>query len=85
MHVACVVVASLSACSLVGAQASIDVGNPLTDPRCNPVGDTQAALGLQQDVNSNVWKIINPCILLLTLVLLRCLVYVALRMKTSRV
>ena len=69
----------------VGAQASIDVGNPMTDPRCMAISDTQSALGLQQNVNSKVWKIINPCILILTLVLLRCLVYIALRKKTSRV
>lgn len=67
------------------AQASIDVDNPMTDPRCMPISDTQSALGLQQNVNSKVWKIINPCILILTLVLLRCLVYIALRKKTSRV
>ena len=71
--------------SVVGAQASIDVSNPQTDPRCTPVSNTQSALGLQQGVNSQVWKIINPCILILTLVVLRGLVYFALRKKTSRV
>ncbi|KAL3132535.1 hypothetical protein ABBQ32_009078 [Trebouxia sp. C0010 RCD-2024] len=68
-----------------GAQASIDVDNPRTDPRCTPVSNTQSALGLQQGVNSQVWKIINPCILILTLFVLRALVYIALRKKTSRV
>lgn len=82
---ACTIAASLSLCSVAGAQASIDVSNPQTDPRCMPISDTQSALGLQQDVNSYVWKIINPCILILTLFLLRGLVYVALRKKTSRV
>lgn len=68
-----------------GAEASIDVSDPQTDPRCTPVSNIQSALGLQQGVNSKVWKIINPCILIFTLVLLRVLVYVALRRKTSRV
>lgn len=79
------VFASYLLCAVVGAQASIDVSNPQTDPRCMPISDTQSALGLQQAVNSQVWKIINPCILILTLVLLRVLVYIALRKKTSHV
>ena len=82
---ACNVCYGLSLFSVVGAQASIDVSNPQTDPRCMPISDIQSALGLQQGVNSRVWKIINPCILILTLVLLRGLVYIALRKKTSRV
>lgn len=49
------------------------------------VPDVQSALGLQQGVNSKAWTIINPCILLLTLVGLRVLVYIALRHKTARV
>ncbi len=72
-------------CSLAGAAASIDVSNPQTDPRCVLVTNVQSALGLQQGVDSKTWKIINPCILIFTLVLLRVLVYVALRRKTSRV
>ncbi|KAL0032350.1 hypothetical protein WJX79_006390 [Trebouxia sp. C0005] len=67
------------------AAASIDVSNPQTDPRCVLVTNIQSALGLQQGVDSKTWKIINPCILIFTLVLLRVLVYVALRRKTSRV
>lgn len=72
-------------CGIVGAASSIDVSDPQNDPRCMLVPDVQSALGLQQGVNSRVWKIINPCILLLTLVGLRVLVYMALRHKTSRV
>ncbi|DBA96531.1 TPA: hypothetical protein ACH3X1_015407 [Trebouxia sp. C0004] len=67
------------------AAASIDVSHPQTDPRCVLVTNVQSALGLQQGVDSKTWKIINPCILIFTLVLLRVLVYVALRHKTSRV
>ena len=68
-----------------GATSSIDVSNPESDPRCQMVTDVQSALGLQQGVDSHVWKIINPCILILTLVGLRLLVYVALRHKTAAV
>ena len=61
----------------------MDVPHPQGDPRCQPVADLQAVLGLPQNPNAEAWVIIDACVLLAWLVFYRVLVYVALRWKTA--
>ena len=61
----------------------MDAPNPATNPICTPVTSIQQSLGLLQDPNSKVWLVLNPCILIFMLVLLRVLTFYALKWKTS--
>ena len=66
---------------------SFDAPNPQSNPACVavPPDAISSTIGLTQNVNSELWLVLDPVILIVMLIVLRTLVYIFLRKRTAGV